>query len=470
VVPATRAIVRRTGFESHWRQRIKSQRSSCTTMCGIIYYSQGRRGKGDQASQPRDGRSNRRLLSASSKTRLGTGYWKLWTATTISNVGDGVRFAALPLLATTLTRDPLLVAGTVFASQLPWLLFALVSGALVDRLDRRAVMLAANLFRASAMILLGLAVLSDFDNLVLVYVIVFLLGTAETLFDSASFALLPALVDTSNLERANGPLQATVTFNQEFVGPPLGALLFAIAAPAPFFVDAASFALAAGIVFSIRGGGGPEREEGALVASLKEEVVEGLRWVWSQPVLRGIMTIAAVMNIVFFATFSIRVLFATEILGLDTTGFGFLMAADGGGGLLGALTAARVSGRIGRGPALVVAVGLQAASTLVFGLTSAFWIGWLALAVGGVSGFLWNVVAISVAQALTPDRLLGRLNSAINTVSWGAIPIGAALGGLLARSFGLRVPYFAGALLLAAMGLVALRLRGHLAEVLERSD
>jgi MFS family permease len=102
-------------------------------------------------------------LTASPRTTLGSRYWKLWTATTISNVGDGVRLAALPLLVTTMTRDPLLVAGTVFASQLPWLLFALVSGALVDRLDQRAVMLAANLFRAYAMILLGLAVLSDFD-------------------------------------------------------------------------------------------------------------------------------------------------------------------------------------------------------------------------------------------------------------------------------------------------------------------
>jgi MFS family permease len=403
-------------------------------------------------------------LTASPRASLGPRYWKLWTASTISNLGDGVRFAALPLLAVTLTRDPLLVAGTVLASQLPWLLFALLSGALVDRLNRRLVMVAASIFRAVIIALLGLAILGEIESLALVYVVVFSLGTAETLFDSAAFALLPALVDESDLERANGSLQATVTFNQEFVGPPLGSFLFAAFAALPFFVDAASFALAAAIVITITGNFTPQRTEGALVAGLGSEISEGLRWVWGQPVLRGIMTIAAVMNIVFFATFSVRVLFATEILGLDTTGFGLLMAADGGGGLLGALTAARVSTRIGRGPALAAAVSLQAVSTLVFGLTSAFWIGWLALAVGGVSGFLWNVVAISVAQTLTPDRLLGRLNSAINTVSWGAIPIGAALGGLLARSFGLRVPYLAGAVMLAAMGLVATRLTGHLAE------
>jgi MFS family permease len=144
-------------------------------------------------------------LSASLGTTLGPRYWKLWAASTISNLGDGVRFAALPLLAVTLTRDPLLVAGTVFASQLPWLLFALLSGALVDRLNRRLVMVAANLFRAVIVALLALAVLGEVESLAHVYVIVFVLGSAETLFDSAAFALLPALVDKSNLERANGP-------------------------------------------------------------------------------------------------------------------------------------------------------------------------------------------------------------------------------------------------------------------------
>ena len=402
-------------------------------------------------------------MRTTDRPSLGRSYWKLWAASTISNVGDGVRFAALPLLATTLTRDPLLVAGTVFASQLPWLLFALIGGALVDRLNRRIVMIAANLFRAAVITLLGIAIFAEFDTLPLIYVVVFVVGIAETLFDSASFALLPALVDESDLERANGPLQASMTFNQEFIGPPIGAFLFVVFSSLPFFVDAASFAVAAIIVITIRGDFTTEHHGGALLSGLKAEIGEGLRWVWGHPVLRTIMGIAAVSNIVFFATFSVRVLFATEILGLSTTGFGFLMAADGGGGILGALSAGRISARFGRGPTLIAAILLQALSVLAFGVTSDARVAWVALAAGGVGGFLWNVVAISVAQAITPDRLLGRLNSAVNTVSWGAIPVGAALGGLLARSFGLRLPYIAGFVLLAAMVLVALRLSSHLA-------
>jgi MFS family permease len=401
-------------------------------------------------------------VKATRRAPLGTSYWKLWAASTISNIGDGVRFAALPLLATTLTRDPVLVAGTVFASQLPWLLFALISGAVVDRLDRRVVMVAANTFRAGAMALLAVAVASGRDSLLFVYLVVFLLGTAETLFDSASFALVPALVDDS-LERANGPLQASMTFNQEFVGPPLGALLFGAAAAMPFFVDAASIALAAAIVVTIPVRGRPEGGDGPLLAGIKGDVAQGLSWVWQQPLLRGVMVAAAVMNITYFATFSVRVLFATEILDLDTTGFGLLMAADGGGGIVGALTAARVSAAMGRGPALVLAVALQAGSTVVLGSTSEPVVAWLALAAGGIGGFLWNVVAISVAQAITPERLLGRLNSAVNTVSWGAIPIGAALGGVLARS-DLRLPYFIAAAALFVTALFAVRVTAHLPE------
>ncbi|MCA1701964.1 MAG: MFS transporter [Actinobacteria bacterium] len=282
-------------------------------------------------------------MSTTLRAPLGRNYWKLWVASTISNVGDGVRFAALPLFATTLTRDPVLVAGTVFASQLPWLLFALLSGALVDRLDRRTVMVAANTFRAGAMALLAVAVASGIESLVLVYVVVFLLGTAETLFDSASFALVPALVDEASLERANGPPQVSMTFNQEFVGPPLGALLFALGAALPFFVDAASSALAAAIVLFIPVRGSHERGTGTLLRGIRDDMVEGLRWVWSQPLLRRVMVVAAGMNSPSSPP-SPCGCFATQILGLDTAGFGILMAADGGGGTVGALTAARLSG------------------------------------------------------------------------------------------------------------------------------
>ena len=389
---------------------------------------------------------------------LGVDYWKLWTAATVSNLGDGIRFAALPLLAATITSDPILVAGTVVASQLPWLLVAIVSGALVDRLDRRVVMWTANLFRAVAMGLLGLMVHVGSDHLILIYLIVFSMGVAETFFDSASLAMIPSLVKESDLERANGPLEASIAFNQTFAGPPLGALLFALAASSPFFVDAASFAVGAVIVVSIKGSFRPEEREGPLFADLRTGIWEGIRWVWQHQALSKVMIIAAAANMVFYATFSIRVLFAREVLGLDSRAFGILMAAEGAGAIVGAILAGRVSAKVGRGHALLMVLVVLIFSNVMFGLMSSPIIAGIALAVGGAGVSLWNVVVISIMQSVTPDRLLGRMMSVLNTVSWGAIPVGAALGGVVARAFDLRLPYILGAAIVVLTVPVALRL------------
>ncbi len=140
------------------------------------------------------------------RTRLGPDFAKLWTASTVSNLGDGVTLVAGPLLAASLTRDPLLVAALTFAQRLPWLLFSLLSGALVDRLDRRRVMVSADLFRAVVIGLLGVVVLLDAASIPLLCTTLFLLGTAETLFDTASISILPAMVPKASLTKANGRL------------------------------------------------------------------------------------------------------------------------------------------------------------------------------------------------------------------------------------------------------------------------
>jgi hypothetical protein len=175
---------------------------------------------------------------------LGPGFARLWTANAVSNLGDGVTLVAGPLLAASLTRDPRLVAGLAVAQRLPWLLFSLVSGALVDRLDRRLVMVRVDAARAVVVGLLGVAVLADAATLPLLYAIFFALGTAETLFDNAAVSILPAVVPTDQLSRANGRLLGAQMVANELVAPPLGGWLFAAAAAVPFLVDAGSFAAA----------------------------------------------------------------------------------------------------------------------------------------------------------------------------------------------------------------------------------
>ncbi|MFV1972050.1 MAG: MFS transporter, partial [Acidimicrobiia bacterium] len=180
--------------------------------------------------------------------RLGPRFTKLWAAAGISNLGDGIMMVAFPLVVASITRDPLLVAGATVANRIPWLLFALPSGALVDRLDRKRVMVVTDGFRAVVVSLLGLMLLAGDVGLPVIYAIGFLLGLAETFFDTSSEAILPALVPSDLLPSANGRLQATEWIGNAFVGPPFGAFLFAVTAGLPFLVDGGTFVVAALLV------------------------------------------------------------------------------------------------------------------------------------------------------------------------------------------------------------------------------
>jgi hypothetical protein len=186
----------------------------------------------------------------------------LWTASAVSNLGDGATLVAGPLLAATLTRDPRLVAGLADAQRLPWLLFSLVSGALVDRLDRRLLMVRVDAVRCAAVGLLGVAVLADAATLPLLYGVFFALGTAETLFDNAAVSIVPAVVPKDRLATANGRLLGVQMVANELVAPPLGGLLFATAAAVPFLLDAGSFAAAAALVAAMGGRFRVERPRG----------------------------------------------------------------------------------------------------------------------------------------------------------------------------------------------------------------
>ena len=389
---------------------------------------------------------------------LGPEYWKLWTATAVSNLGDGVRLAAFPLVAAALTRDAAAVAAVTFVGQLPWILFGLVAGVVADRADRRRVMVAADAFRAAVAALFALAVLTDAASLPLLYVTAFLLGTAETFFDNAAQSILPALVPRDRLDAANGPLLAAERGGNELVGPAFGGPLFAAAAVAPFLFDAASFAVAALLVFAVRGSFRPERPRAR--PRLGVEVADGLRFVRRDRAIGGLIGAVAVLAIVDSAWFSILVLYALEVLDLGATGFALLLLAGGVDGLGGSLGAARVSRRFGVRRVLAGALVVAAATQLVLGLTTTPAVAWLMLLVsGGVFG-VWNVVALSLRQSLVPDPLLGRVNAAYRVVGVGSYAVGALLGGVLAESVGLRAPFLVGVPFLLAAAALAARSAG----------
>ena len=373
---------------------------------------------------------------------LGRNFSKLLAASGISNIGDGVLSAAFPLVVASITRDPVLVAGATVAQTLPWFLLALISGALVDRMDRRRVMVITDTFRAVLIAVMGIAVATETINLPIIYLIAFALGTAETFFDTSAEAFLPSVVGRSKIETANGRIQGVEWVGNAFAGPPLGALLFGVTASLPFFFDAGTFLLAAVLIALITGSFKVERTE---VKPLREEITSGLRWLFQQKVLRALAAMAGVTNLFVMGVISIFVLFAQDILQVSDAGYGVLLATLGIGGLAGALTAPRIIPVIGPGSTIQAVVVLQAALILVFGLNSNPWVAGLLMAVFGFLIVGWNVVSVSLRQTLTPDELRGRVSSAARMVSWGTQPLGAVMGGVIAGAFGLRAPYFVAA-------------------------
>ena len=375
--------------------------------------------------------------------RLGRGFGLLLTAFGISNVGDGIMQAAFPLLVAGLTRDPLLVAAATLANRLPWFLFAITSGALVDRMNRRRVLVATDTIRTFLVAVLAAAVFTDTVTLPLVYAIAFALGVAETFFDTSAEAFVPALVPTQDLPAANGRLQGVEWVGGAFAGPPIGAALFAFAAGVPFGVNAASFAVAAVLVSVIPGQfHRPPKKN----TSLRTDMWEGIRWLWRQRVLRTLSIMAGTTNMLGYGVIAVFVLFAQDILGVGDVWYGVLLSAMGVGGLAGAIVASRVVKALGPGRTVQGTVILGALLSGTMGLISNPWIAGFVLMLYGVQITLWNVVAVSLRQTLTPDVLRGRVAGVSRLLTWGTQPIGAALGGVVASLLGLRAPFFLGAI------------------------
>ncbi len=365
---------------------------------------------------------------------LGGNYWRLLVASVVSNLGDGIVRTAVPLLAITLTRDPVLIGALTALSFLPWLLFAILSGAMVDRMDRRRAMSAANLVRTAAMGALVVAIVLDRESLPLLYVITFVIGTAETMYDSAARAMLPQVVRRDQLDRANGPLTSAEVVTETFLAAPLGSFLFAWLVVAPFAGGAAAYLLAALLILTITGTLRPALDGAARPAStsIRTDIGEGLRWLRGHQLLRGLAVIVGAIAAVEMMASSLLVLYAVDTLGVPERAFGLFLLSAGVGGLLGGLGASRAAAGLGRIGAIVLSTAIAGAATLGMGLTRDVWVGAVLFGTVAFAVSVFNVLVMSLRQALIPERLFGRVQGAFRTLVWGLIPVGALLGGLLA--------------------------------------
>jgi len=378
-------------------------------------------------------------------------YCKLWIASAISNLGDGVLEAAAPLLAASLTRDPALVAGMNTAASLPWLIFPLISGALADRWDRRITMVGANIFRACVIAVVGFTVLGNWTTIWFLYVAAFLLGSVQTLFDTTAQSVLPAVVNREELETANGRLYAAEIITNNFAGKPLGGFLFAIAPVIPFFFNTVSRLGTAFQIFRLKGSFQPKRTSAQAGKSIWIDIREGIRWLLGHRLLRTLALMVGMMNLCSSMVFATFVLFAQDILKLGDVGFGLLLTAGAVGGLAGSLVGDHVVKRFGPGTSIMLSIATGALCYAAVALTKSAFVVGAAFVVSSAASLIWNVVTVSFRQSIIPDGLLGRVNSVYRFLAWGSMPIGAMAGGFVARAFGLRAPYWIAASLQAVM-------------------
>lgn len=388
-------------------------------------------------------------------------FGRLWVATVASNLGDGLVLAAFPLLAATFTEDPIAISALTATMGLPWLVLGPISGAIVDRYDRRILMVAFDTVRATCLALFAIAVLTGNESIWLLYVVVFLIAAGETIVDTSAQSLLPALVPKDELDRANGRLFSTMTIAHRFIGPPLGGLLFGIAVVAPVIADSVSFAIAALLILSLRGRYSASTREARALQTVRASVIEGLRWMWAHRPIRAFAIGAALLNIGIMAGEAILVLFATEQLSLGGIGFGALFAATAAGYAGGSAIAPPITARADRLKIIGISVAGVAFALATIAVASHWLVAALGLFVIGLASGLWDVIAVSFRQAAVPDRLLGRIMAAYRVIAHGSIPVGALLGGIAARAGGNRAAFWVGAIVVfLAVFYVLANLRG----------
>jgi predicted MFS family arabinose efflux permease len=384
---------------------------------------------------------------------LGADFWKLWTSSAVSNLGDGVTMVAGPLLVASITPAPAAVAGAAFAQQLPWLLFALISGAWADRLDRRRLVVTVNVVRGAALGVLATAIAAGSAGVPLVLIVCFVLGTGETLADTASAAFVPALVPPPARPRANSLLYANFNLINQFAAKPLGAWLFVVAAALPFGVNALTFGLSALLVAAIR----PLPVPSSPPKRLWSEIGEGVRFLLTHRLLRTLAVTMAVANLVFCAAFAIFVLYARERLGLSDVGYGVLLIAFAVGGLLGTLVAPRLLRAVGAAVLLRVGLLVEVALHGTLALTTNPLVAAAMIVVFGIHTTVWGVVVMTIRQRDTPSAMFGRVTSVYSLIDLAGAAAGSLLGGLYATAFGLTAVYATAAVAMLAVALIGWR-------------
>jgi MFS family permease len=412
------------------------------------------------------------------KDRLGRDFGKLWTAAAFSNLADGMGRMAVPLIATTLTNDPLIISVIAALAFVPWLLFGLPAGMIVDRFDRRIVMAIANAIRGGVALVLAVLTVTGRIDIWALFAGTLVFGLGETLFDNATNAVIPGVVKRSQLDRANGWMQTAQVTIDNFIATPIAGVLFAISLALPLWVEGVGYIIP--IVLAIMlpisaarplrdrthvpDATAPDIEAGAIaepvatpLAESGVSVREAISYLWHARYLRTMVIFTSIVgSALSFAQASI-ILFFLDDLDVPYAAVGFLTAGIGVGALIGSIVAATLVKRFGRGPVMLTANFVAAIGMLLTGLAPNVYVAVAAYALGAGAISVWNVPWGALRQQIVPAHLFGRVLGIIRMFTWGLFPIATVLGGWVAR-YDLRLPMLIGAVVMFVAATCAIRL------------
>lgn len=382
-----------------------------------------------------------------SKSALGSDFSKIWSASLITNLADGVLKLAAPLLAVSLTEDPVLIGLLSALSLLPWLFFAIPIGAYVDRTDRRRALIQGNMARSFIGIFLAFSISQNFVNIWILLIATFAIGVCEVLVDTTSQSVLPQILDKKHYEKGNSRLQISEVIIAQFVGSPLSGFLYAVAIALPFYFSTSGFVVAALLIavlpFKKNVSEVHHDDAGKQRLGLTGDIKFALSYIYREKSIFLIVAITTSIGFFYSLSNAIAPLFILKELKVPETYFGVVLAIQGIGALVGSVIAPRVSARLGRGRALALNLLLASSMIVLTGLAPNAGV---FVAISLVIGFtisVWNILLMSLYQSLIPAHLYGRIHGARRTIVWGLMPLGSVIGGFIAIG-GLRLPFLIG--------------------------
>jgi len=403
---------------------------------------------------------------------MGPAFNRMWASSIVSNLSDGILIAAAPLLAISLTDSTVLISAIGASVMLPWLLFAIPIGAMVDRVDRRFILAGANATRSAVVGALALLIATDHVTIYWLLVASFVIGVCEVAADTTAQSLIPQILEEKSFEKGNSRLQISETVIQGFVGGPLSGFIYAIAIALPFFINSLGLAVASLLALSIPikylqdvRTDNVEKEKKKFVADMKF----GIRYLFNEKVLRRLVITTASIGVCYSMGTATMVLFIIKELELPKQLFGVILAIQSIGAIAGAFMAPRLSEKFGRSNVMTFGIVSSSVVLLLQGFSPNIYI-FVALATfGGFAISQWNILLMATYQTVIPNELYGRIHGTRRTLVWGMMPIGSLLGGVLAH-YSLRLPMYVGGVIATTLAFFSIGFLLNIAETAKPSQ